>query len=127
MVRRFTSRRSLTFSSRTSVVVPSSSPRSMRSWRTQLPSVCSMTPSSRATSAMVRRWSITRVAVSLRNCLGYRPRPAARLSLLFGHCWHDYLLCEVSGQRGDGQSQCTVGATEAATGQSGSTTITILL
>jgi hypothetical protein len=22
--------------------------------------------------------------------------------LLLGHCWHDYLLIEVSGQRGDG-------------------------
>ncbi|MGO9560573.1 MAG: hypothetical protein ACLPYW_15995, partial [Acidimicrobiales bacterium] len=32
--------------------------------------------------------------------------PAGRLSLLFGHCWHDYLLFEVSGQRGDGQRLC---------------------
>ncbi len=86
MVSRFTSRRSLTFSSRISVVVPSRSPRSTRSWRTQLPSVCSTTPSSRATSATVRFWSMTRAAALRRNSFGYHlgagPVSASHRSLL---------------------------------------------
>ena len=101
MVRRLTSLRSRAFSSRISVVVPSRSPRSMRSWRTQLPSVCSTTPSSRATSAIVRCWSMTRDAASRRNSFGYLPRRLVG-SGYSRHRWHDYLLFEVSGQRGDG-------------------------
>jgi hypothetical protein len=30
--------------------------------------------------------------------------PAGRRRLFIGHCWHGYLLFEVSGQRGDGHS-----------------------
>jgi len=38
---------------------------------------CSITPSSRATSAMARCWPMTRAVASLRNSFGHRPRRRA--------------------------------------------------
>ena len=103
MVRRFTSRRSLAFSSRTSVVVPLA-----------LASVDALLAhpvaerlldhaelaSDVGDGAVLVDDQGRRVSAELLRIPTPTPRRLGRFALLLCHRWHDYLLFEVSGQRG---------------------------
>ena len=52
------------------------------------PRLFAATPRSRATSAIVRPWSITRAVASRLSSFGSLPTSARRRGLLFGHPWH---------------------------------------
>ncbi len=106
MVRRLTSRRSLVFSSRISVVRPLA----LAAVDAFLAHpVAERLLDDAELSGHVRDRAVLvdhqgrRVSTELLWIPTPTPRRLGRFGFLLGHRWHDYLLFEVSGQRGDGQ------------------------